>query len=191
MAQPVQVAKTFSDFVGRTWYYPLIRGVISVGFGIAALAWPTKTLLVLVIALGVLWFVDGVLSLISVLRSPDASARSFTIGYALLSVVTGLVLVIWPLASGTALVLVAGIWAILGGVLLTASAFAARSVPGWGWGLAAGLSLLVLGVLVVVNPGVTAIIFAIWIGVWSIVFGIWLVALAFQLRALGRRAAAL
>lgn len=98
--------------------------LIFIAAGIIALANLTQTAVFLAIFLailvGILWIVDGIVAL-STLR--DASSRAFTITFAILSIIAGIVLLISPMLTAIALVLLLGISLIVLGVVQIVRAF--------------------------------------------------------------------
>src|SRR5690625_6575032 len=136
------VTPTGETILGRLgrelWYYSLIRGIIAVVFGILVLIWPLSALLVGVIWLGVFWIVDGVLAVIDGIRRRGTPGAGWEIAFGVIGVLAGLFLAIQPLEAASTLMVIAGIWAILGGLIIGLGALRARGVPGWGWGVAMG-----------------------------------------------------
>ncbi len=56
----------------------------------------------------------------------------------------------------------------------------------WGWPPAYGIITLLLGVMVLVWPGISLLTLAVVLGVWLLVLGIMEIVFAFQLRSAGR-----
>lgn len=112
----------------------------------------------------------------------------FRIVLGVVSILFGIVVLIWPGMSLGILVIMVGIWAIIIGVLQIVSSVGHRAVPnsGWVWGIVGGALAILFGVLVLVWPG-TGLVTIIWIiGIWAIVWGIVLIVLGVQLRKAGR-----
>lgn len=112
----------------------------------------------------------------------------FRIVLGVVSILFGIVVLIWPGMSLGILVIMVGIWAIIIGVLQIVSSVGHRAVPnsGWVWGIVGGALAILFGVLVLVWPG-TGLVTIIWIiGIWAIVWGIVLIVLGVQLRKAAR-----
>src|SRR6185369_15849033 len=57
-------ANPLTQFLSRFWWLLLLRGVLAIGFGICAFAWPGLTLVTLVTLFAAYAFVDGVFNVI-------------------------------------------------------------------------------------------------------------------------------
>ena len=187
------VTPTGETILGRLgrelWYYSLIRGIIAVVFGILVLIWPLSALLVGVIWLGVFWIVDGVLAVVDGVRRRGTPGAGWEIAFGVIGVLAGLFLAIQPLKAAGTLMVIAGIWAILGGLTIGLGSLRARGVPGWGWGVAMGVVTLVFGILILAWPGIALATFVLFVGWYAIVAGISLVILGLRMRAVGKKAA--
>lgn len=186
------VTPTGETILGRLgrelWYYSLIRGIIAVVFGILVLIWPLSALLVGVIWLGVFWIVDGVLAVIDGIRRRGTPGAGWEIAFGVIGVLAGLFLAIQPLEAASTLMVIAGIWAILGGLIIGLGALRARGVPGWGWGVAMGVATLVFGILILAWPGIALATFVLFVGWYAILLGVSLVVLALRIRKLAKTA---
>lgn len=181
---------SFSNLARQVWYWPVIRGVIAILFGVVALAWPGKTAAVIVIAVGIFAVVDGLVEIANGIRYRGTGGAGLHVTIGLLGLIVGIVLLVWPGKTAEVLVWFIGLWTILGGLVQCAASVSLRGIAGsgWGWGLFAGLLGIVFGVLVLFNVsgGLVAIVWL--IALWAIVWGVMLIAFGFQLRSLGRRA---
>lgn len=176
-------------FGRELWYYSLMRGIIAVVFGILVLLSPLATILVGVVWLGVFWIVDGVLAVVDGVRRRGTAGAGWEIAFGLVGVLAGLFLVIQPLQAAGTLLLIAGIWAILGGITIGLGAVKGRGLPGWGWGIAVGAVTLLFGIGMVAWPGLALATFVLLVGWYAIVVGASLVVLALRMRAVGKQTA--
>ena len=100
------------------------------------------------------------------------------------SILFGILVLVWPGMSLGILVIFVGIWAIIIGVLQIMASVRHRAVPnsGWVWGIIGGVLAILFGILVLIRPG-AGLVSIIWIiGIWAIVWGITLIVLGIQLR---------
>ncbi len=169
------------------WWYSLARGIIAVVFGILILLWPLSAIVVGVVWLGVFWILDGALAIVDGVRRRGTRGAGWEIAFGVIGVLAGLFLAIQPLQAASTLVLIAGIWAILGGVTIGLGALQARGLPGWGWGVAVGVVTLVFGILIVASPGVALATFVLFVGWYAIILGVSLVVLALRIRAVAKQ----
>lgn len=183
--QPVDLA----PLARRIWYWPVVRGVLAVAFGLLAILLPDKTPGLLVQAFGAFVVVDGIVSLVDGLRRRGSRAGSANVGIGVAAVVFGAVLLFLPdLALGLVLALIA-VWALVFGLLQIVGAFALRSRGGtsWLWTLVSGLLFVALAVVCFASPGGTIEVMSVLVGVLAVVIGGALVALGLKLRALSRQ----
>ena len=100
------------------------------------------------------------------------------------SILFGILVLVWPGMSLGILVVFVGIWAIIIGILQIMASVRHRTVPnsGWVWGVICGALAILFGILVLIRPG-AGLVSIIWIiGIWAIVWGITLIVLGVQLR---------
>ena len=177
---------TNTESVARTmWWLVLLRGILMVLFGILALGWPGIALLSLVWLFGIYAILDGVTAIVIAARSRGEPHRVWTIVQGVVSVLAGLVALVWPGVTALALLFVIAFWAIVMGIGEIGGAFASRrsGSGAWGWTLAAGVLNVVFGVLLLLWPagGILALVWL--VGIFAIAGGIALVVLAFRVRS--------
>jgi uncharacterized membrane protein HdeD (DUF308 family) len=168
----------------ENWWMIALRGVAAIVFGILTLAWPSLTLVALVLLFGAWALVDGVLSVLAALRRRRDDAPWWALLLVgLAGVAAGIVAFVYPGLTALALMYVIGAWAlVIGAFGLVAAIRLRRLLPGeWRLGLASVLAI-VFGVLVLVAPGAGALALVLWIGAFAILHGVILVALALRLR---------
>jgi uncharacterized membrane protein HdeD (DUF308 family) len=112
------------DTMARQWWI-VLRGVLAVLFGIAAIAWPALTFGVLLVLFGAFAIADGVVSLVEGVQA-SGRRRSTSLIAGLPSVVIGVSVFLWPGLSALALLFFIAAWAIASGVLEVAGAIVLR-----------------------------------------------------------------
>ncbi len=90
----------------------------------------------------------------------------------LAAIAFGIIALVWPKPTLLVLVYLFGIFAIIGGIAAVAAALQNREVHGWGMVLFEGILWIVVGVVALVWPGVTALAFLYLIAAWAIITGI-------------------
>lgn len=171
------------ELLSRRWQLVVLRGVVAVGFGLVAIAWPEITVLSLAILWGVYTLLDGITSITMGLG--QGSDRLYLVLLGVLGVVAGLISLVWPQITVIVLLVVIAAWAIVAGVLQIAAAVRLRKVIRNEWFLAlSGAIALVLGLLLIVQPAEGAIALVIAIATFALVWGITLIMLGFRLRSL-------
>jgi uncharacterized membrane protein HdeD (DUF308 family) len=170
----------------RYWWVEALRGLTAVLFGIVALAWPEVTLTLLVVLFGAYALVDGVFGLIYAFGA-GRPRRGMLIVEALLSLVVGVVALVWPGITALSLLFLIAAWAVVTGILEIVSAIQLRKVINNEWLLGlSGLASVIFGVILAVQPGAGALALIWVIAAYAIVYGVLLIALGFRLRSVGR-----
>ena len=171
------------NIVARHWWVLLVRGLISILFGVAALALPGITLASLVLVYGAYCFVDGVLALLG--GYSTKFWQSLLVG--LISIGAGLATFFYPGVTALVLLYLIATWAIVRGVLEIMVAIEFRKVIEREWMLVlAGLASIAFGILVVLHPGAGALSILWIMGSYALAFGILLVVASFKLKGLAR-----
>jgi uncharacterized membrane protein HdeD (DUF308 family) len=99
------------------------------------------------------------------------------------AILFGLAAMVWPGLTIGALIIMFGAFAIVDGVGALFAAFAHRGEAQYWWATALeGVAGILLGILVMVWPGISAIALLFWIAAWAIVTGVFEVVSAIQLR---------
>lgn len=112
----------------QSWGVLLFAGIVSIAVGLIAMFWPAITVVALFWVIAFYAIVFGVLGMISAYQHRGTSAWGWSFAASAISVIFGLVLLFYPKTSITALTVLAGIWAIIFGVLMLAIAFRARTL---------------------------------------------------------------
>ena len=169
--------------LAKNWGFVLLRGVLAILFGIATLAWPGITLVLLIALYGAFALVDGVVALIAAIRGGPAAPRGWLAFVGLLGIAAGVVTFFYPGLTALILVYLIAGWAIATGVLQIIGAIRLRKEIPHEWFLVAGGVLSVLfGVVLFSRPGAGALAMTFLIGAYAIVFGVLFVVLAFKLK---------
>ena len=88
------------------------------------------------------------------------------------AIVFGIIALVWPKPTVLALVIVFGIFAIIGGIAMVAAALQNREVHEWGLFLFEGILWILVGVVALIWPGITALAFLFLIAAWAFITGI-------------------
>lgn len=183
------------DFLPRhNWAWFLVRGVIALLLGAAALFAPGVTLFAFALLFAAFSFADGVAQLVAGIRGATHKSQRYgsLIFGGIIGLLIGVLFLIWPFLSTLVYALMAAVliafWAIVTGALEIAAAVRLRrAIEGeWLLALSGGLSVLlgfVLIALVASRPSVTVLSIGWLIAIYAFASGIALIALAFRLRA--------
>ena len=114
------------DASGGTRVLLALLGVISIIIGLWAVRHALLTLLALVVLLGIFWVINGAIELFTALSHRGLPARGWTAAMGVLSVVAGIIVLIYPGETLLVLSIVLGIWLLVYGVMEIMAGFRFR-----------------------------------------------------------------
>ena len=175
--------------LGTNWWSLVLRGVLGILVGVLTIFWPGITFAALLILFGAYSLVDGVFSIIGVVKAVRAHEHwGVLVLLGVTGIAAGLVTLFWPAITAVALIFVIAAWAIVIGILELVAAVRLRPQIQGEWLLVlSGVASLVFGVLVTIAPLAGALVIALWVGAYAMVSGVLLVLLGIRLRSWGRR----
>lgn len=170
-------------FVSKNWWVYVLRGILAVAFGFMALAWPGLTLNILILLFGIYVFLEGLLTIAFAVKSKKEKNWWLPLLEGLAGIVIGVFAFVWPALTAIAFLIFIAVWAILTGIFeIAASVQLRKEMTGeWVLGLAGILSILV-GLLLISNPGAGALAVVWLIGFYALLFGILMAYLGFKVR---------
>ena len=159
------------------------RGILAVVVGIIALAWPSVTVLALVILFAVYAFLAAGLQAARAFSSRKAGP---VIGHLLLGLAdlaAGAIALAWPGPTALVLVLIVGVWAVAAGLVEFSAAFASGEPAGTrAMLILGGLATIAFGVVLCARPGIGAITLALLFGLFNLTYGAWALVQGIELR---------
>jgi uncharacterized membrane protein HdeD (DUF308 family) len=179
---PYRLTRDAAQQVSRNWGMLLLNGALLVvaGFLIFSIDWTVRELATF---LGVLFIFQGIVEALT--TGIDSRVRRANVVAGLLSIATGILVIVWPGPGVLALGIVLGAWLIVMGTLTISGAFAVRRVlPDWWLVLILGLLEVPLGVLALANPGATLAALVTVAGIWAVAIGVMRIVLAFEVKRL-------
>jgi uncharacterized membrane protein HdeD (DUF308 family) len=180
MAQTASVFDTGYETLVVPWWMVLLEGIIALIIGLFLLFYPATTTTVLITVLGFLWFFGGIFTLVGLLMNREHWGWKLLTGA--LGILAGLAILAYPFYSTVLLlsffIILIGIWAMVYGAVRLAWAF---NGGGWGVGLLGVLSII-LGLLLLVNPLIGAVVLPWIFGVFAIAGGIIAIILGITMR---------
>ena len=161
----------------------IARGILAAAVGIIALAWPSVTVLALVIVFAVYAFIASGMQAARAFSSRNAGP---VIGHLLLGLAdlaAGVIALAWPAPTALVLVLIVGVWAVIAGLAEIAAAFAAGEPAGTrAMFILAGLATAAFGVVLCARPGIGAITLALLFGLFNLIAGTWALVQGIEMR---------
>jgi uncharacterized membrane protein HdeD (DUF308 family) len=153
-------------------------------FGLICLLTPGLAVEVFVILFAAYMLVDGVFAIAAGIKAARNGERwGLLILEGIVDLAAGLVAVLWPAITLVALIWIVAIWAIVSGALMLGAAFTLNLDHGRWWLGLAGVASIILGILLVIEPLIGAVVLTMWLGAYALVFGVLLLILAFQLHS--------
>ena len=180
-----KLTREVAQQLARNWWLLLLNGAVLVVAGVLifSIDWTIRDLATFI---GALFIFQGVGEALT--SGVDARVRRTNVITGLLSIATGVAIIVWPAPGLVAVAIVLGAWLIATGTLAIAGAFAARELlPDWWLLLLIGLLEIPLGVLALANPGATLAALVTVAGIWAVAVGVTRIVLAFQVKRLPSR----
>jgi len=164
----------------------ILLGVLAVIVGIIALAWPGVTVYALVLLFAVYAFIDAGLEAMRAFSSRTAGPVFGHLLLGLISLAAGVIALVWPGPTALVLVLIIGIWAVIGGFVEIFAAFQSGETAGTRTlFILGGLVSIAFGVVLFARPGVGAVTLALLFGLFSIIYGVSEIVMGVELRRTG------
>ena len=141
--------------LGRHWGWILGFGILTLAAGVAVLAWPGPTILVIAILFGLQLVVSGAFRFVAAFATDDLTGgtRVLLALLGVLSFIVGLYALRHVLVTVVALALLLGIFWIVNGFIETFAALSHRQMQSRGWTAFTGVFSIVAGVIVLAYPG--------------------------------------
>ncbi len=167
--------------IAAEWPAVMFMGILSIAIGLAVVIWPTATLTVISVLLGIQLLVVGIYRLITAFSS-DTLSPGLVGFFGIISMIAGVIVLRHPFETVEVLATVLGVVWIVGGAIELISSIADSSLTNRGSVAISGLLAIAAGVIVVAWPAPTVTVIA-WIGgVFFLLIGLLSVFDAFSLR---------
>jgi len=165
----------------------ILRGILAFAVGIIALAWPSVTVLALVVLFAVYAFIAAALQAMRAFSSRDAGPVVGHLLLGLLDLGAGVIALAWPGPTVLVLVLIVGSWAVAAGLFEIFAAFRAGEAAGTrALFILGGLVSVAFGVVLFARPGMGAITLALLFGLFNLIYGAWTLVQGIELRHTGK-----
>jgi uncharacterized membrane protein HdeD (DUF308 family) len=118
------------DLTGANRVLLALLGVLSLIVGLYAVRHVLVTLFALVVLLGIFWIISGAIELFMALSHREMSQRGWNSIMGVISIIAGIVVLVYPDISLLVLAVLLSIWLIIFGVMEISSAVRIRSLSG-------------------------------------------------------------
>jgi uncharacterized membrane protein HdeD (DUF308 family) len=166
--------------VASLWWLLLLGALASLVIGVLLLVWPSRTLEVIAILIGIELLLVGAIQLGLAFGQPSGSRTGPVVAGAV-AAIAGLIVMRHPGGSLLVIALAVGIFLVLAGIMKLISAFDA--VAGRGWLILSAVVDVAVGVVIVAWPSFGVSSLAVLLGIVLIVRGLIECAGAFALRS--------
>jgi len=150
----------------------IFRGLLALGIGVVALAWPGVTVLALVVVFAMYAFIAAGLQALQAFSSRTGGPVFGHLLLGLVDIAAGAVALAWPVPTALVLVLVVASWAIVTGALEVFAAFRSGEDAGARtMFVLGGLVSTAFGVVLFARPDMGAISLALLFGLFNLITG--------------------
>jgi len=169
------------------WIF-IISGVLSLLFGIVAIAWPGITLVVLVWAFAIPLLFQGIAQIVFAFKNRHVEHHWLLLFiWGLVNSLAAILSMAFPAITAFFLIMVMGAtWLISGIVLAIAAIQLRKQIRNEGWFLVSAIISAVAGIYVLLSPGAGALSLIWLIAGYAILFGILLVIVGTRARNWGK-----
>lgn len=169
--------------LAREWPSVMLIAVLTLALGVVVLVWPSQTLVVVSVLLGIQLLLFGLFRLIGAFAA-DIEHPVLLALVGILIMIAGVIVVRNPFETVAILAVILGAAWIVGGAIDIVASIAGSGEGSRGWTAIGGLLTLIAGIIVVAWPAPTVTVIA-WIsGLYLVIFGLFLAASAWNLRSM-------
>jgi uncharacterized membrane protein HdeD (DUF308 family) len=166
----------------------IVRGILAVGVGVVALAWPGVTVLTLVILFAIYAFIAAGIEAVKAFSSERAGPVMGHLLLGLVDVGAGVIALAWPGPTALVLVLLVGAWATIGGLVEIYMGFEVGESAGTrALFFVSGLISIAFGIVLFARPVMGAVALALLFGLFNLVYGVWALTQGIDLRRGARK----
>lgn len=151
----------------------VIKALLAIGLGMAFLLNPDGMLSTFSYIVGIVLIVYGVIEIFNGIKAKkEFSFGNLIIEDGLMNIIVGLVLVFWPNLGPNMVMIILGLWIILGGIIQLVIANKYKDKIG-GRNFR-GIITIILGAIILFNPSESVQLFSMIVGGLSLLYGLFL-----------------
>jgi len=159
--------------IQRNRGFYLFESLVFIFLGILAIILPGLMTLSIELLLGCLFLIGGVVQGLRTLRGGRGRGFAVSLLSAALSIIVGILMLLYPVAAVFTLTLLLMIFFILEGIAEIVLSLRLKGAPGRGWLLFAGIVTLLLGILIWSDlPGSAVWVIGLLVGINLLLFGL-------------------
>ena len=165
----------------------ILRGIVSIAFGLLAIFIPGPTLLAIALIFGAYAFVDGIYALISAVHLRQQKLSwGFSLFEGIVGLAAGVGSLLWPGITILALTVIVAAWALITGVMEISAAARmkwASGVSRFLFGLC-GIISIILGAAMIAWPSLGVFTFLSLVAAYALISGVLFITVGVQTRKL-------
>lgn len=175
-------AKTLTD----KWWTFLLRGIVALVLGLAVFAYPVAAAGALVYLVAFYFIVSGSAQVLGGIAFSGVGRWWLLVLTGAMSIVLGIIMLAQPGMGPLALAYMVAMYAMFNGLMEISSGIMLNgAVPHTGWWIVLGIVTLMLGMYIVVYPGLGLAALVYMVGFYAIAAAVTLFVLAFRLKSVG------
>jgi len=167
------------------WGLVLGYGLVTLGLGVAMLAWPDATIAVFAVLIAIQLIIAGILRIVQALGMStfDVGMRGLVGLSGGVALVVGLLVLREPLQSVLVLGMILGVWWVVSGLIDIIGAIVSPGAGGRGWEITLGVVSMLAGGFLLVYTDLSLRVLIVFVSIWLILAGAMATAAAFRLRS--------
>jgi uncharacterized membrane protein HdeD (DUF308 family) len=180
-----QLQQALTQSVREHWVMFLIEGIVLVILGILAVVIPPIATIAVTLVVGWLFLISGIVGLVTTYMARHAPGFWWSLISAVLAVIAGLVLLLWPISGAVTLtLLLIAFFTIEGIVSIMYALEHKKELSGrWGWMLVSGIIDLILAAIILSGlPGTAAWAIGLLVGINLLFGGVAMIGMALHAR---------
>jgi uncharacterized membrane protein HdeD (DUF308 family) len=183
-----RLQSTVTNSLNSHWRLFLIEGIVLFILGLLAIIVPPIATIAVEVLIGWLLLMSGIVGLIATLRMRGAPGFAWSLISAILGIVAGIVLLVWPLSGALTLTMILTVFLVLEGVISILYALEHRRGLSGRWGImlfSGVIDLFLAGIIFAGLPGTAAWAIGLLVGVNLVFGGYAIIAMALHARTIG------
>ena len=180
------IDRAVASAIHEHWVLFLVEGIVLVILGAAAIVLPPLATITFTILVGWLFLISGAMGLVTTFWMRRAPGFWWSLLSAIVGIVAGLLLLIWPLTGAISLTFVLTAFFIVEGIASIMYAIEHRNqlTGRWGWMLLSGIiDLFIAAIIIIGLPGTVAWALGLLVGVNLLFGGAALIGMALAARS--------
>jgi uncharacterized membrane protein HdeD (DUF308 family) len=171
--------------VAEKWWLFLVSGIMWILFAFVVLSWDLTTVWAIAVFAGVGFISGGVVEIAA--ASMATSWKWLHVMFGVISIVAGIVALLWPGQTFLVLAAIIGWYVLFSGVLDMVAAFVAKETSELWWlNLVVGIVQVLIGFWAVGYAGRSATLLVVWVAATALARGMSSLFLAFGLHSAGK-----